>query len=144
MGSFPPGPSEGRYRQSHDLQAEARNPLQRGSLGVIFAAADTWAQTTARLQEGYWDCINWLTRAGLSAEPDKTELLFFRRRRDPDVGPTHLHLFNPVISSYYTVSAAQHIHYLGFFFSADLTWDKHVKIMCNRARASLKSLPILG
>jgi hypothetical protein len=44
--------------------------------GVIFAAADTWAQTAARLQEGYRDCINWLTRARLSAEPDKTELLF--------------------------------------------------------------------
>jgi hypothetical protein len=49
-----------------------------------------------------------------------------------------------VISSYYTVPAAQHIRYLGFFFSADLTWDRHVKIMCNRARASLKSLQILG
>ena len=44
----------------------------------------------------------------------------------------------------YTVPAAQHIRYLGFFFSADLTWDRHVKIMCNRARASLKSLQILG
>ena len=55
-----------------------------------------------------------------------------------------MHLFNPVISSYYRVAATQNIRYLGFFFSADLTWDKHIKIMCNRARASLKSLQILG
>jgi hypothetical protein len=54
--------------------------------GVIFAAADTWSQMAARLQEGYRDCINWLTRAGLSAEPDKTDILFFRRRRTQTSG----------------------------------------------------------
>ena len=112
--------------------------------GLIFAAANTWQQVTESLQEGYRDCINWLTRAGLNAEPDKSELIFFRRRRDQDIGPQHIHLFNPVISSYYRIAAAQNIRYLGFFFSADLMWDNHIKIMCNRARASLKSLQILG
>jgi len=112
--------------------------------GIIFAASDSWSQTADRLREGYRECVTWLTQAGLSAEPDKTELIFFRRRRERDTGPQHLHLFNPAISSYYRVAAAQNIRYLGFFFSADLTWDRHVKIMCNRARASLKSLQILG
>lgn len=36
------------------------------------------------------------------------------------------------------------IHYLGFFFNTRLNWTRHVEVVCNRARASLKTLQLLG
>ena len=36
------------------------------------------------------------------------------------------------------------LRYLGFFFNSHLTWSHHVEIMCNRARASIKALQLLG
>jgi hypothetical protein len=107
------------------------------------AAGSTWVQTTERLQYGYRYCVDWLIRAGVYIEPDKSELIFFRRRRNDSevVGPPHtqsgdVHLF-------FRVSHSQHIRHLGFL-SADLTWDRHIKITCNQAKASLESLQIRG
>ncbi|KAH9993134.1 hypothetical protein BJV74DRAFT_771184, partial [Russula compacta] len=31
-----------------------------------------------------------------------------------------------------------------FFFDAGLSWSYHVDVMCNRARASIKALQLLG
>ena len=114
--------------------------------GVIFACAETWSGVTALLRARYAVCLDWLTRAGLSIEPDKTELLFFRKPGSHNIipPPTHLFLPDPRISSYYKVNAAATVRYLGFFINHKLDWTEHVNIMCNRARASLKALQLLG
>ena len=42
------------------------------------------------------------------------------------------------------VQLAENIRYLGFFINRRLKWEPHVQIMCNRARASIKALQVLG
>lgn len=54
------------------------------------------------------------------------------------------HLPNPTFNTYYRVPASNTIRYLGFFFDTRLNWTRHVEVVCNRARASLKALQPLG
>jgi hypothetical protein len=82
-------------------------------------------------------------RAGMSVEPDKTELIFFRKCREKVDPPHYIHLPTPSHSTYYRVQATNTLRYLGFFFNTRLTWMYHVEIMCNRAQASLKALQLL-
>lgn len=114
--------------------------------GVIFACAETWKDVTKLLRASYAACLDWLTRAGLAIEPDKTELVFFRRPGGKNIiqPPTRLFLPDPSISSYYQVKPTETVCYLGFFINHKLDWSEHVNIMCNRARASLKVLQLLG
>jgi hypothetical protein len=49
-----------------------------------------------------------------------------------------------VTSSYYVVRPVENLRYLGFFINRRLKWEPHVWIMCNRARASIKALQVLG
>ena len=77
-------------------------------------------------------------------EPDKTETLFFRRQRERLDPPAAIHLRIPSHSTYYRVKASPDVRYLGFYINHKLNWLRHVEIMCNRARASLKALQILG
>ena len=93
---------------------------------------------------GYSTCIEWLTRAGLKVEPDKTELLFFRKQGEKTDSPHYIHLPLPTLNTYYKVQATSNLRYLGFFFDTKLSWTHHVEVMCNRARASLKALQLLG
>ena len=83
--------------------------------------------------------------SGSSAEPAKTELIYFRPprvRRDPP--PDRLYLMDQAAHTYYRVSPKPVVRYLGFFLHFCLNWEPHVTIMCNRARASLKALQVLG
>ena len=45
--------------------------------GVIFARAPSWPEVNALLREEYCLCDEWLLRNNLSAEPAKTELIYF-------------------------------------------------------------------
>jgi hypothetical protein len=92
----------------------------------------------------YRECVDWLMRAGLNVEPDKSELIFFRRRGQRDGGPQYIHLPNPALNTYYRVQTASTLRYLGFFFDAGLNWSYHVQVACNRIRATLKALQLLG
>ena len=112
--------------------------------GAIFACGSKWEEVQNALRDGYSTCVEWLTRAGLNAEPDKTELIFFRKPGKQDEPPRHIHLPLPSLNTYYRVSAERTIRYLGFFFDTRLSWTHHVEVMCNRARASLKALQLLG
>ncbi len=47
--------------------------------GAIFACGQKWQDIESALRNGYTSCIEWLERAGLKVEPDKTELIFFRK-----------------------------------------------------------------
>jgi hypothetical protein len=49
---------------------------------VIFACGQEWEQIETTMCDGYRDCIEWLTRVGLNVEPDKMELLFFKKRME--------------------------------------------------------------
>ena len=112
--------------------------------GAIFAYGNTWTEVGSALSTVYTACASWLERSGLTAEPDKTELIFFRRLREKEEPPGHIFLPLPSQNTYYKVSAAHRLRYLGFFFDHKLRWEHHVSIMCNRARASIKALQLLG
>jgi hypothetical protein len=112
--------------------------------GVIFACGDNWKTIENTMRAGYTTCLDWLKRAGLNAELDKTELIFFRKPRERVDPPQSIYLPLPSHSTYYSVPAANTLRYLGFFFDARLTWTHHVTVMCNRARATLKALQLLG
>ena len=112
--------------------------------GVIFACGREWEHIESTMREGYRDCVEWLSRAGLNVEPDKTELLFFKKRMERTDPPRHIHLPNPALHTYYRVKATGTLRYLGFYFDTRLNWSHHVEVVCNRARASLKALQLLG
>lgn len=113
--------------------------------GVIFACGCRWEDVETSMREGYTTCIEWLSRAGLNAEPEKSELIYFRRRGEKTDPPQHitLPLGNPQGTSY-KVQTTNTLRYLGFFFDNKLSWKHHVEVMCNRARATLKALQLLG
>jgi hypothetical protein len=114
--------------------------------GILFATAEEWGDMEWLLRARYTVCEEWLRRSGLAVKPDKTELLFFQKpyERNAMPAPTKLVLLDPTISSYYMVRPVENLQYLGFFINRQLKWEPHVWIMCNRARASLKVLQVLG
>jgi hypothetical protein len=112
--------------------------------GVVFACGHSWEEIEITMRNGYNICTEWLTRAGLNVEPDKTELLFFKKSRDRSVPPSYIHLPLPALRTYYRVQATTTLRYLGFFFDSKLNWQYHVEVACNRARATIKALQLLG
>jgi hypothetical protein len=58
--------------------------------------------------------------------------------------PSHLLLPDRDANTYYVVRPVETLRYLGFFIHHRLKWEPHVRIMCNRARASIKALQVLG
>jgi hypothetical protein len=113
---------------------------------ILFTAAEEWGDVERLLMARYMVCEEWLRRSGLAIEPDKTELLFFQKpyERNTVLAPTRLVLPDPTISSYYVVRPVENLRYLGFFINRQLKWEPHVRIMCNRAQASVKALQVLG
>ena len=90
-------------------------------------------------------CDEWLRRNNLAIEPEKTELIYFRSPwARSDLPPDRLYLPDPVHHSYYRVTPKPTIQYLGFFINHKMDWTPHVDTICNRARASLKALQVLG
>jgi hypothetical protein len=114
--------------------------------GILFAASEDWRDVERLLTARYAVCEEWLRRSGLAIEPDKTELLFFQKpyERNAVQAPSRLVLPDLTISSYYVVRPVENLRYLGFFINRRLKWEPHVRIMCNRARASIKALQVLG
>src|SRR6266702_2507512 len=114
--------------------------------GILFACAEEWSDVTRLLQARYRVCEEWLRKAGLAIEPDKTEVLFFQkpRERNPIPAPTQLILPDHANNSYYVALPVETLRYLGFFLNHKLDWEPHVKTMCNRARASIRALLVLG
>ena len=112
--------------------------------GANFACGNTWTDIEDTMRNSYSACLNWLTQAGLNAEPDKTELIFFRKPREGMPAPSFIHLPLPSQNTYYRVMAVNTLRYLGFFFDTRLSWTHHVNVMCNWTRATLKALQLLG
>jgi hypothetical protein len=112
--------------------------------GVLFVCGADWTNVTESLSNQYTICTDWLTRAGLAAEPEKTEVLFFRQQWEREDPPSTLLLQTPAEQILYHVKPSTNVQYLGFFIDHRINWTRHVNIMCNRARASLKALQLLG
>jgi hypothetical protein len=114
--------------------------------GAILACGETWTKVESSLIAAYTSCASWLNRSGLKAEPDKTELMYFRRRLEKEDPPGQIMLPNYPCrdQTHYKVTAVHRLRYLGFFLDHKLRWEHHVNIMCNRARASIKALQLLG
>ena len=114
--------------------------------GILFACAEEWADVTKLLRARYTVCDEWLRRSGLAIELDKMELLFFQKpyEHNPLLAPTRLILPDQEHSTHYMVRLVENLQYLGFFINRRLKWEPHVRIMCNRARASIKALQVLG
>jgi hypothetical protein len=91
---------------------------------ILFACAAEWLDVTQLLTVCYSVCEEWLQRAGLAIEPEKTELLFFQKPREwnPVPAPTRLLLPNRDICSYYVVQPVETLRYLGFFINRRLKW----------------------
>jgi hypothetical protein len=113
---------------------------------ILFTCAKEWGEVERLLRAQYTICEEWLRQSGLAIEPDKTELLFFQKpyKCNSVPAPSRLILLDPVNSSYYVVTPVENLRYLGFFINRRLKWEPHIRIMCNRARASLKALQVLG
>jgi hypothetical protein len=114
--------------------------------GILFACADEWRDVERLLRARYTVHEEWLRCSGLAIEPDKTELLFFQKPYEhyATSAPTWLILHDPTNHSCYVVLLVENLRYLGFFINRRLKWEPHVRIMCNRARASIKVLQVLG
>ena len=112
--------------------------------GNLFACADDFAQVNTLLRRAYRDCWDWLHRAGLSIEPDKTEVIFFQNSHAAHPRPTHIWLADPSRNLEYRVDASNTVRYLGIYFDFRLSWKEHVHVMTNRARSTLKALRLLG
>ncbi len=111
---------------------------------AIFACGRKWADIEASLCKGYATCMEWLMRAGLKAEPDKTELIYFKKCGEKVDPLGHISLPLPPPNMQYRVAATNSLHYLGFFFDNRLSWTHHVEVMCNQTQATLKALQLLG
>ena len=128
------------------------NPVENTTLGmyvddgVIFAQGDDWDTVNSLLTARYQSCEEWLRRNNLAIEPEKTELIYFRKpwSRQTDPPPDRIYLPDPAKSTYYRVAPKATVRYLGFFINHKLDWEPHVTTMCNRARASIKALKVLG
>jgi hypothetical protein len=114
--------------------------------GILFACAQEWGEVERLLRARYTICKEWLRRSSLAIEPDKTELLFFQKPYECNSVPAPSRLILPdlVSSTYYVVTPVENLRYLGFFINRRLKWEPHVRIMCNRAWASIKVLQVLG
>jgi Reverse transcriptase (RNA-dependent DNA polymerase) len=112
--------------------------------GAIFACRQKWKEVEHMMRDSYTSCIEWLTQASLSAELDKMELIFFRKGKEKSALPNYIHLPLPSRNTYYQVQASTTLQYLGFFLNTRLMWTHHIEVMCNRVRASIKALQLLG
>ena len=112
--------------------------------GNLFACGTDFSQVVTHLRKAYRVCWDWLHKAGLNIEPDKTEVIFFQNSHADAHRPKHIWLADPARALEYQVNASDTVRYLGIYFDFRLNWHKHVQIMTNRARSTLKALQLLG
>lgn len=60
------------------------------------------------MHKGYAMCLDWLTRAGLKAEPDKMELIFFRKLRECIEPPKSIYLLLLTANTYRVIGFEYH------------------------------------
>ena len=115
--------------------------------GNIFASSPTYQGTAEKLSNAARSVFQWLHQSGFSINSEKCEVMFFHpRRTNPasfGIPPPRITLALPD-SSTISITPATHIRYLGVFFTPNLDWSTHVKIVSTRARSIIKGLGVLG
>ena len=88
--------------------------------GNLFACGSDFSEVSNRLCLAYLDYWNWLNRAGISIEPDKTEVIFFTNSHATQPRPNRFWLADPSRALEYRVEASNSVRYLGIFFDHSL------------------------
>ena len=88
--------------------------------GMLFACTSEWAEVQSLLRDRYSVCEEWLSRAGLSIEPDKTEAIFFQKPWSckQSETPSRILLREPSHSTYYLVRPTENIRFCVLRYSA--------------------------
>jgi retron-type reverse transcriptase len=112
----------------------------------IYTAAPTFSTVAQQLAAAASLLLSWLHRLGLTVDANKTELMFFHRKR---ISAKCNRAQVKAISvsdghSSFTVKRATWIRYLGVFFTPSLNWTLHVRTLANRARSTVRALGVLG
>jgi hypothetical protein len=115
--------------------------------GNLYAQAPTYQLLEQKIQSYYEECHAWCIKAGLTIEPEKTEIIFFScMQPNPALHgtrPTTVYLPSWEQNMYYTVTVSNHVHYLRIHFDHKLSWDKHISVVVTRTKGTLKSLQLL-
>jgi hypothetical protein len=77
--------------------------------GAIFACGKTWEEVKSSLANVYSECASWLECSSLTVEPDKTELIFFRKLREREDPSNHIYLRIHSRNMYYKVTATHRL-----------------------------------
>src|SRR5712671_1141105 len=115
--------------------------------GAIYAVSTTTNATALSTVQGLEDVLQWLHRNGLTADPDKTELITFAKQpRNPDLigGDTIGIQYRDPVQGLQHVTAVPRVRYLGLFLDCKLTWRHHVDIMASHARSTIRGINVLG
>jgi hypothetical protein len=114
--------------------------------GQLRATSNSIANNCRILELAYGVVGMWMTDNFLQLDKEKRELMHFSRRqrdslhRNPDNFVTL-----PNFDRTQTVhKPCTEVRWLGIYFDPKLNFKNHVKIMCDRARASVNALSILG
>jgi hypothetical protein len=109
--------------------------------GALSAFGPTLESNVLVLQQTFSLAVKRLQDVGMPVDKGKCDLMHFTRRRNmgsPAARPvmpdgTQLH-----------VTARDTMRWLGFYFDRTLSWNQHVRIMCNRAASKITAMRILG
>jgi hypothetical protein len=115
--------------------------------GAIFATSATTKAATTSALEGFNEAVHWLHNNGLKVDPSKCQLIIFHKTRkcanllggdisevryfDSELGPN-------------TIKTTKSLRYLGVYIDHRLRWTKHMDIMTNRAKSTIRGISILG
>ena len=101
--------------------------------------ADT-EETTEALRTSYLNIKSGLSSIGMTIDPSKSELIHFSRRHNAEQLSLPLNI-DPTLTIY---PAKDTLRWLGIFFDSRLLFNKHVDILCNRARTAANGLRVLA
>jgi len=113
--------------------------------GTIFTTSTTIATATHSTIQGFKEVLWWLHTNGLSADLAKSKLMIFLKSQQPDLTGGKIwgaqYADNMQLHNITTIISLQ---YLRVFISTNLKWDKHVSIIVNQARSTIRGISILG
>jgi len=113
--------------------------------GAIYTMSVTEKAAATKAATKYEEVLRWLHWNGLQADPAKTELMTFLKKKstraggciegtqytDPMTGPQH-------------ITATNTLCFLGVFINHKLEWMPHITIMANHTCSTVRGISILG
>ena len=115
--------------------------------GNILSTGPSYNLVSRSLRSRYEECLNWLLKAGLSIESEKTEVIFYSPNKPrPD---THGRRPDSIVlpapgQNEISIPSLNNVRYLGLYINHKLNWHQHVNIMANQTHGSLKVLQLLS